>query len=246
MNRNMPMHNPDFILFKDSQTEVEFVIRNVDRKPINLEGKDIFITLVDYKNGQTLANIPLTIVDAARGIARLTMLPFMAKDIPLGFGRYTVSYLRDNGNTQILNTDQYDRGHGYFEMQYGSELQGIISQESKYEYFTPVNPNGFNTYYVSENFKGNLKNGSLCGLHTLAFYTEDWTGSIWAEGSLSETIPDDTEWFPIKLDTRFETKLINYSGIWACNITSNLQWVRFKIQHNATNIGRFKKIMFRN
>lgn len=246
INRNMAMHNPDFILFKDSQTDVEFVIRNVDRKPIDLTGKDLFITLVNYTSGQTLANIPLEIVDATRGIARLSMLPFMAKDIPLGFGRYTVSYLRDNGNAQILNTDQYERGHGYFEMQYGMELQGILSQESRYEFFTPINPNGFYTYYLSENFKGNLQNGSLCGLHTLAFYTENWTGSIWCEGSIVSTTPMESEWFPIKLDNVFETKLISHSGIFASNITSNLQWVRFKIKHNATNIGKFDKIMFRN
>lgn len=249
LNRNMAMHNPDFVVFKDSQTEIEFIVRNIDRKPINLTDRKLFATLVNYYTGQTMAVVPLTIVDAIRGIARLTMFPYMAKDIPIGFHRYTISYLLDNGNEKLLATDQYEKTHGYLEMRYGRELQGIQSQEAKFESFAPENSNRYDTFWVSPNFKGNLRNGSLCGLHTFAWYVENFTGSIWMEGSIVESTPDQPDWFPILVDGRFEHKLDHRSGILAFNVESNLQWARFKIKpefQDGNDSGKVTKILFRN
>lgn len=240
------MHNPDFLAFKDSQTDIEFIVRNIDRKPINLTGRQLFATLVNNQSKRTIASIPLTIVDAARGIARLTLVPYMVKDIPLGFHRWTISYMLDNGNAKLLNVDQVETSHGYFEMRYGRQLQGIESQSAKLSEFHPVNFDGTNTYMVSPNFRGNLRNGSLDGLHTFAWYVENWTGSIWVEGSIVEQTPDEMDWFPILIDDHLETKLTNASGIIAHNLEMNLQWVRFKLRDHQMNHGEFKQILFRN
>jgi hypothetical protein len=248
LNRNMAMHDPDFLVFKESQTEIEFIIRNIDRKPINLTNRKIFATLVNYYSGVTMAVIPLTIVDAVRGIARMTFLPYMVKDIPQGFHRYTISYMLDNGNHRLLAMDQYEKAHGYFEMRYGRELQGIKSQEATFESFSPENSTRYDTYWVSPNFEGNLRNGSLAGLHTFAWYAENFTGSIWMEGSIVETAPDQPDWFPILVDGRFEHKLDHRSGILAYNVESNLQWARFKIKPEFpdNDSGKVVKILFRN
>lgn len=240
------MHNPDFLAFKDSQTDIEFIVRNIDRKPINLTDRKLFATLVNYHSGQTMASVPLTIVDATRGICRLTFLPYMVKDMPLGFHRYSVSYMLDNGNAKLLSTDQYETAHGFFELRYGRELQGIQSQSYDFSSFAPVNNNRYDTYWVSPHYKGNLRNGSLDGLHTMAWYLEDFTGSIWVEGSIVEQTPDEPDWFPVLIDDRFETILTRQSGIIAHNVEANLQWVRFKVKPDQINVGKISKIMFRN
>ena len=240
------MHNPDFLAFKDSQTDIEFIVRNIDRKPIDLTGRQLFATLTNYHSGVTMASVPLQIVDAKRGICRLSFMPYMAKDIPLGFHRYTVSYMLDNGNAKMLSMDQYETAHGYFELAYGRELQGIQSQEALFESFSPVNNNRFDTYWVSPNFRGNLRNGSLDGLHTFAWYLENFTGSIWTEGSIVESTPDEPDWFPVLIDDRFETIINRKTGITAHNVESNLQWVRFKVSFDPTNSGKITKILFRN
>lgn len=240
------MHNPDFLAFKDSQTDIEFIVRNIDRKPINLAGRKLFATLTNYHSGVTMASIPLQIVDAARGICRLSFMPYMVKDIPLGFHRYTVSYMLDNGNAKLLSQDQYETAHGYFELQYGRELAGIQSQQYEFSSFSPVNSNRYDTYWVSPHFEGNLRNGSLDGLHTFAWYLENFTGSIWVEGSIVEQTPDDPDWFPVLIDDRFETIFDRVSGIVAHNIEANLQWVRFKVKLADVNTGKLNKIMFRN
>lgn len=239
------MHNPDFIAFKDSQTDIEFIVRNIDRKPINLTGRKLFATLVNYRSGETLANIPLVIVDAVRGICRLSFEPFMVKDMPLGFHRYSISYMLDNGNAKILTTDQYESGHGFFELQYGRELSGLVSQEYAWEQFTPENQTRYETYYVSPHFEGNLRNGSLDGIHTFAWYLSNFTGSIWVEGSIVESTPDEPDWFPILIDDKFETVFDRTTDLIAHNIESNLQWVRFKVRTDMTNTGKLSKVVFR-
>lgn len=240
------MHNPDFIVFKDSQTDVEFIVRNVDRKPINLAGRNLFATLVNYTSGQTMASVPLQVVDAARGICRLTFQPYMVKDIPLGFHRYVVSFMLDNGNAKILNTDQYEAGYGFFEIKYGRELQGIQPQTAKWNQFYAVNQNLYDTYWISPNFKGNLRNGSLDGLHTFAWYMDNFSGSIWAEGSIVEETPTESDWFPIMIEELVETKFARKTGIIPHNVEMNLQWARFKVKFDDTNTGTFNKILFRN
>lgn len=245
LNRNMAMHNPDFLVFKESQTEIEFIVRNIDRKPINLKDKKLFATLVNYYSGVTMAIVPLTIVDAVRGICRLTFQPYMAKDIPQGFHRYTISYLLDNGNHRLLAVDQYEKAHGYFEMRYGRELQGVEPQTALFEEFAPENSNRYDTFWVSPNFQGNLRNGSLAGLHTFAWYLDNFTGSVWMEGSIVESAPGDSDWFPVLVDGRFEHKLDHRTGTIAFNVEANLQWARFKVKPEVFNTGSVKKILFR-
>lgn len=240
------MHNPDFLAFKESQTDIEFIVRNIDRKPINLTGRKLFATLVDYHSKQTMARIPLQIMDATRGIARLTLLPHMVKDMPLGTHRYSVSYMLDNGNVKLLNVDQYETSHAYFELRYGEELHGIQSQEALIETFSTQSAPFYNSFLVSPNFKGNLQNGSVDGLHTTAWYMSEFTGSVWVEGSLVESTPSEGDWFPVLIDDQFESRFENASGITAHNIEANLQWVRFKVQPAPQSIGKLTKILFRN
>jgi hypothetical protein len=245
--RNMAMHNPDFLAFKDSQTDIEFIIRNTDRKPIDITDRKLFATFTDIESKKTLASIPLTIVDASRGIAKLTLLPHMVKDIRIGFHRYTISYMSDLGYAKLLNTDQYESSHGFFEIRYGRELRGVVSQEAAFEEFTPVTSNQYETYWNSPLFSGNLRGGSLDGLHTFTWYFDNFSGSIWVEGSISEAYPEEDDWFPILIDNSIELIFENETGIIAHNLQMNLQWVRFKVLPDYTaTTGKLVKVLFRN
>jgi len=246
INRNMAMHNPDFLVFKDSQTEVEFVVRNVDRKPIDLTGRKMFVTLVDYHTAVTLAVVPLEVVDAKRGIARLTFLPYMVKDIKLGFHRYVVSYQLDNGNAKLLNTDQYERVSGFFEIRYGRELQGIQSQHAEFSEFYPDKTNRFDTVWITPNFKGNLQNGSLIGLHTFVFSLVHWTGKVTMEGAIVSETPKEIDWFPLLIDEQRDQTYVDRSGLCAYNLNANLQWIRFKFVPDIRNNGEIKKVSLRH
>lgn len=243
--RNLPMHDPDFLCFKDSQTDIEFIIRNVDRKPIDITGRTLYAVLVDYNSGATFAKIRLENTEPKRGLAKLSLYPYMLKDIPLGNHRYTISYMLDNGNAKLLAQDQFNRIDGFFQVQYGQELQGIQSQSYDFKDFYSINSNRYDTYYVTPNFQGNLQNGSLDGLHTFGWYLNRWSGTIWMEGSLAIETPTESDWFPIKLDHCTSTKLINACGIVAHNVKMNLMWIRFKFWNDPLNTGTIEKVMLR-
>ena len=77
------------------------------------------------------------------------------------------------------------------------------------------------------------------GLHTVAIYTNDFTGRVFIEGSLSMN-PESCDWFPIRLDVcdyiefprnpnapqsmyTGDTSVIGYT------FRSNILWVRVKV-----------------
>ena len=45
VNWNLPMNTNDFRVFKDVYNSIEFVVRNTDRKPINMMGRSAEINL---------------------------------------------------------------------------------------------------------------------------------------------------------------------------------------------------------
>ena len=246
-NRNPAMHSPDFLVFKDSQTDVEFIVRNVDRKPINLTGKRITATIVDYYSKHTLYRMPLVIVDAERGICRATFTPNIVRDMKLGFHQYTITYLLDNGFEKNLYLDQYDTIKGFFEVKYGRDIEGTISQEFNFDQFKPIDSDLNKTIWISPNLLGNLQNGSTSGLHTLAIYQKEFLGNMWIEGAITEEVPEESDWFPITVCGCVRTRIESLcENVIANNIVAQLQWVRIKILPDETNTGEIKKIMFRN
>lgn len=245
LNRNMAMHDHDFKVFKGTQTLIEFIVRDTDRKPINLTGVELVITLINEQNHEVIATVPLEVSDAARGIARFTVNPRLIQDIPLGTYQYTVSYFNE-GMPHLLNMDQYDTVHGFFEVLLGSHPERVGTQMFTMDDFHADYYNGAYSYFLSPNFRGNMIRGSTFGLHTIAFYLDHFKGSIWVEGSIQNDVPSDTDWFPIELADKIETRFDNCSGICIYNIEANLMWVRVKILQTDINPGKLTKVLFRN
>lgn len=253
LNRNMAMHNPDFVVFKGTQTRIEFIVRNTDRKPINLVNQRLMISLINFKNSEVILSAPLTVVDAARGICAFECLPRLIQDVALGTYSYTVSYLLDNNNPRLLNMDQYEQAHGHFEVRLGNHPEFVPTQEFTFVDFRPVNFNYNKTWFISPALRGNMQRGSTFGLHTIAFFLDDFTGSVWIEGSVQEDFPGDNDWFPVNIDDTTELRLRDATGTYAYNIEANLYWVRLKIafeelyqDDELKRAGRLKKIQFRN
>lgn len=240
------MHNADFIAYKEVQTDVEFVIRDTDRRPINLEGKRVVASLVDYHKHETILECPLEIVSAERGIARLSLKPAMVRDLDLGFHRYTIGYCLDNGNLQLLYVDQYENAHGYFELRPGHRPEPRPTQTCKREDFDLARVNPRDYMWITKNFKGNMWGGSSNGLHTAAVYFDNFTGSMWIEGATSDEMPADDEWFTIVVDGKSQFKFEAERNVRGFNIIANLKWIRFKFVPDADNHGDVTQVLLRN
>ena len=62
-NNNMPFRDSDFSVYKGSHNPIEFIVRNNDRRPIDLTNKTLSITIFDFHTGDLVDQKPIEIVD---------------------------------------------------------------------------------------------------------------------------------------------------------------------------------------
>lgn len=252
-NWNAPMDNPDFRAFKGAQADVEFIVRDTDRKPIALSTEvapglqmdlQLIATVIDPRTGSVFFQKPLTVVDSARGLARLSLSAVDLMDLDTGFHAYTVGLQNLDGSINMLYVDQYEQARGFFELLDGAlpiirpSVQVLGSQ------MTPVNwGDTHGTTFVSSA----LPASSVFGVLTFAIYTTDFTGSFWVEGTLDSSVEqDDTAWFPLEISVDHMLWFYNVSGVTARTVESKVNWIRFRTEAAPGNKGTFDKVLFRN
>lgn len=242
-NWNLPMASADFKLYKDVQNNIEFVVRNTDRKPINLLNRTAVVTLTDYHTRKILAQKQLVNVDNAKGIVRLTIEGYEMELWNFGFHAYHIHLVEEDGAEHLLYVDQNENARGYFELKQGYYPGPQPSYEIMADEFTAV-IDGMppSTQYISSAMPGNMQANNNSGLHTLAVYTNEFKGTIWVQGTSEVGSSQEADdWFAID-----ERTLDNVSGITTFTFQMNLQWVRVKYQPAADNTGDFQKVLFRN
>ena len=244
INWNLPMASADYKLYKDVRNNIEFVVRNTDRKPINLLGRQLIVTLQDYHTKKILSTKNLIPVNEAKGIMRLSLDGDEMEHWALGFHTYYIYVLNADGTQVLLYVDQDERAQGFFELCQGYNPGPQPSIEIlQSQFYSIIVGDPQQTFYISSSMPGNMQVGNTSGLHTLAVYTENFTGSVWIQGS-SEIGSSQTadDWFDIEPEQLY----VDASGITTYSFQANLQWVRVKYRVNADNFGSFQKVVFRN
>lgn len=250
-NWNLPMHNPDFRAYKGAQTDVEFLVRNIDRKPIALTtellpGIDMDVelvgTIIDHRAGTVLFQKPLTIVSATRGIARLTLTAVDLMELNTGFLSYTIGVREPTGGVHLLYVDQYEQARGFFEVMDGALPIIKPSVEVQGNQFTPIHgTNGLT--FVSSAFPA----VSVFGVITVALYLRDFSGTFLLEGNLNDSAEqDDNSWFNLQLGGQDRLKFDHHTGTQAHSVESRVNWIRFRYEPDRTNAGAVHKVLFRN
>lgn len=206
-NWNIPMGTESFKVYKGTTNPIVLVIRNNDRKPINLAGRNVIVTISDYETEKTYFSKRVNVIDKFNGQALLTLDPNTIAMWPVGFMRYTIMLEEPDGTSQILWVDYNMNAEGHFEVCDGPTLGPIPSQ--KCDKFTPnywVDPahpkvddyNLRDTWWYTYAFKGNQWSNNFGGIHTAAFYCKNFSGWVMIQGSLENDIPtNNTQWFTI-------------------------------------------------
>lgn len=256
-NNNMPFRESDFSVYKGSHNPIEFIVRNNDRRPIDLTNKTLDITIFDFHTGDVVDQQPVEIVDPLKGRVRYTFDPLDTAGWQPDTYKYTILITNEDATTNLLAVDQDNNACGFFEL-----VDGVLPQLSDSDRilgteFTPVNivpPTLDPTIFVS---CGLQADAFLChndGLHTAAIYVTDYAGKFWIEGTLEDDPTAlDKDWFIIKLSTFFPYHEFGntpdpddtFTGIEAFNFTASVRFVRFKHQPDADNTGTFDQVLFR-
>lgn len=252
---NLPMNSNDFRLFKDVQNDVEFVIRNADRKPINMMGRTAKINLFDQKTNQLLHQQELKVINEAKGICKLVLLPDVTSDWYLQVYSYSVQVTNVDGSTHMLYMNTYESQTGFFELAQGPIFDPQPSVEIPYEALSQTSEeiDGVDTsILVTSALQGSLQRNNTSGVHTLVAFLDNFSGKIRIQGSLEPSVPTEWNWFDIEVkEYDHETSTVSFT------FEANLMWARVWIYNRfdqpeslpfvlPADEGKITKLVFRN
>jgi hypothetical protein len=239
-NWNYPMQTPDFRAYKGATTDVEFIVRNVDRKPVPLTDVMLVLNVLDIQSRQVLFQLPLITLDAQRALARVTLLPEHLMLLDTGF--YAFSVARSDG--RLLYVDQYDQARGFFEVMDGAAPVAKPTLAIPRTAFRPYRERDIDQLgFVS----GAYSAANIHGLHTFAVYTDRFDGKFWVQGSLEQDPPEyDYGWFNLPLRGELTHMFHRVSGVTCFNVEAKLNWIRFRFEQDLLNHGEVTQVLLRN
>jgi len=252
VNWNLPMNTNDFRVFKDVYNSIEFVVRNTDRKPINMMGRSAEINLYDQRTSKLLHNTPLKVINEAKGICTLEIAPDITSDWFLQTYSYSVVVTNADGTRHMLYVDQNESQRGFFELMQGPSFDPHPSFEISWEQFSLTSEyidSNHTSLRYSTAFPGSMQRNNTSGLHTLVAYFNNFSGTLKIQGSVEDGSPTLNDWYDIKV-----LELDKKTGVEAVSFEANLMWVRFWVLNKADNQdaplesieGEITKLVFRN
>lgn len=254
-NINLPMIIYDTKVYKGVTNNIEFIIRNNDRKPVNLVGFGLIAQIRAVNNPsnsklptEVLLEKPVTVIDETLGKCKLIFDPDDIENWSTGYYRYTVRMVYQDGRSELLFTDVNKSTWGSFELIEGISSSVVPAVEFAANRFTTSPIGEVDFYYTTGAVAGDAQAERASGTHTVAVYTNNWNGRFWVEGSLSNEAPYPSEWFPIQFEnglTYVEIKKDTPSPT-LISFTMNLFWIRFSYKPDANNTGTFNKILYKN
>lgn len=257
INWNLPMNTNDFRVFKDVQNTIEFIVRDTDRKPVNMMGRQATINFYDQRLDKLLWTSSLKVINEARGICRLNIEPDVMADWYLQTYSYQVVVTNVDGSSHMLYVDANEAQRGYFELAQGPRFEPYASRTVQYSDLTPVNVTPQDqriAYRISGAIPASLQTGNTGGVHTIAAYLDNFTGKIVIQGSVEDGTPGGFDWFDI------ETHEFNHESSpppQAFTVVANLTWIRVCVYNSndetlnpgdvlPKDLGKVTKLVFRN
>jgi hypothetical protein len=238
------INRTDFNLFKHVTNEVEFLIKTVDRKPINLTGLSLTIYVVNDATNQVVAQENLTdIGQDPKGHRRLVLDPFKVQELTPGFYRYSITIQRADGSQVLVYTDQNRSLRGFLEVFDGPlpSPQGVIEILPS-DFVSDRWGNPLQEHLVAQSYPGAAQRANRSGLHNLALYTDNWSGEFFIEASIENGAPQDvSDWFPVS-----DFTLNSFTGVKSIQFTGNYLWVRFYFIPAVNNVGTITKVLLKN
>lgn len=254
-NWNLPMNVSEFKIYTGVTNNIEFTIRDIDRKPVPLIGRTLVVTIVDPETQQVILRQHCIPVDDQRGIARLAIQPDDADDWALGFKTYTVTVHQADGQQNMLYLNQVQSARGQCEVMIGPVPGPKPSYVVLPDRYVPERQNVIlNQVYYTPALPGNEKSGNKYAIQTVAMYLNQFIGTIQLQGTLDDQAPQDPHsWFVIPMNGQDSLEFPDpTTEILAYSFEMNLQWFRVMfypdpiLLQQQYPVGTIDKILFRN
>lgn len=246
---NMPYGNLkkyDTTIYRGLDNDIHFIIRNVDRKPINLLGRSFIFTVINEQNEELMLEKEAEILDPHKGRLKVDILQGDTFKWIKGWYRYVLTMVDKDDKRKPLYFDESYNIRGYIRFDDTSVPKPVESIEVT-EFHPKQNEHETETWYVSSSIKGPSYFGYKNKTTTFAFYFTNFKGVIRAQGSIEDVPSNDktwgSSWFDISLDGDTEYHLDYFTGIKYFNVTSNIVWFRYIYIEDVDNQGSVDKIL---
>lgn len=249
-NINPPMIQYDTKIYKGASNVIDFVVRNNDRKPVNLVGSQVFALIQRVEQPELLREKAVHITDDKAGKARLNLSEADIQDLDGGYYNYSIKLVDQTGRHEFLYTDVNRSTVGTFELIEGVEVALVPAKEIDATQFSPVNDGYLTYHYTSGALQGDAQSGKSNGMHTVVVYTSNiFVGTFTVQASLALQPPTDNDWFNIQLTSataEYDYTPNNSPSIQVFNFTGSYYWIRFQYKVDASNRGSFDKVLYKN
>lgn len=248
-NQTWPMTQYNQKIYKGVDNTLQLLVKSVDRRPVNLANVSLSAQMVSVESGQTALVPTCTITDVGKGQAIMVLAASQVEYLPLGF--YNINVIRTDTNTNVnkfLYSDQFQDIDVAVELFAGTTRELIPA--TVITNFTPTPVNWYNdTLWVTGALPADSQSGDASGTNTWSVYTTAWLGKLWIQGSLTQDVPVEDDWFHIPIGSTtdyLEWTSTDQPALWSSSITMNLYWIRFLYINDSGNTGTFDKILYKS
>jgi hypothetical protein len=254
---NQVMYQRDLKIQKGIKNQVRIQFKNSDQKRIPVDTSANFVfNLFDSHTSELVLQKQLSIIDdnvttSTRGLALLSLNESDTIDLEKSAYTYSVMYLDPTDGTYLpaySNTYYGISGTAYISNEVFPNLkpsQEIVSFNSSYNPDSQLYEHKSGNIYAYPEYNGNS------ALHTAAMYMTNFKGTVYIQGTLSNTPASFGKY------TTIETKTYNgFTGIDPVNFNGVFTYIRIMYEpavapaestnNNPAYYGSFDKVLYRS
>lgn len=221
------VNRTDFNLFRGVNNDIDFIIKDADRRLENITGQNNRIVFINVELGKILLEKPLQVINGNRGHCRVNITPDEMCDLSLGYVRYSILTEYD----RLIFTDQTYSYRGWVEV-----FDGPFPDPLPPQILTDIDfvdarwGRPLERFKVSCPIKGNGQIDERSKLTSILFNLEEFDEEIVIQGALVNNVPEEIDWFDIE-----KHKVEEKKGTFYTSFQGTYMWLRFYYKYSHTN-----------
>ena len=234
-----PVYQRQIQLYKGIDNKIEFKLLNADQKPINTDLYTIKFLAFDEAKNLVIDKVADTLDDRssnAKGLFSVTVNDSDMINLKQQYLSYAVYLLDANQDPVLTYSDSHFGNAGIIKLS-AEAFPGAKASKTVTTFF----PSTQNTEeYVSDAVDAEPGVNGNEALHTVAIYSNGFSGTVTVQATLENQITGTTEWADVMsvtlTGTETEPTPVNFNGIF--------NWIRIKTDIDPAD--KITKILIRN
>jgi hypothetical protein len=248
--RYLQVYNRNLKIYRGVDNRIDIQVRNGDQKASNVIGSVMVFNLVSRDTKDLVLQKDFDAMDLATGKVTITLTSDEMLNIDLGF--YNYSLIKEVRST-VDSTDYTvtSRLPLYVDSQYetigtlevSGDVYGNVDTSVLVNTFfltAPATQGSLDpSWYTSSIIDTRPTTKTSNSLHTLQFYSTNYTGTVKIQGNFDDqgATPRETKW--VDVDT-VDLATVSYK-----NVVGKYSWLRIKHIPDALNTGTIDKVLYR-